>query len=113
IREFGNIKPSLRGREPVELSDKREPLVDVFDEKDTVRVIAELPGVEKEDINLAVEGKTLTVSVDAARKYYKKVDLPAEVDAEGTQASYKNGILEVILKKPKAEERRGKKIDIE
>ncbi|MFQ6134989.1 MAG: archaeal heat shock protein Hsp20 [Nitrososphaerales archaeon] len=113
IREFGNIKPSLRGREPVELSDKREPLVDVFDEKDTVRVIAELPGVEKKDINLAVEGKTLTISVDAPRKYYKKVDLPAEVDTEGTKASYKNGILEVTLKKPKAEEHRGKKIDIE
>ncbi len=113
IREFGNIKPSLRGKEPVELSEKREPLVDVLDEKDTVKVLAELPGVEKTDINLGIEGKALTISVDAPRKYFKKVDLPVEVDVEGTQARYKNGILEVTLKKPKAKERRGKKIDIE
>ncbi len=113
VREFGNIKPSTRGREQVELSEKREPLVDVFDDEKTVRVIAELPGVEKKDINLDAADKKLTISVDTGRKYYKTVDLPTEVDADSAQASYRNGILEVTLTKPKAEEHRGKKIDIE
>jgi HSP20 family protein len=113
IREFGNIKPSSHGREPVELSEKREPLVDVLDEKDHIRVISELPGVVKKEINLAIEGKNLTISVDAARKYYKTVELPTEVDADTTKATYTNGILEIILKKPKIKERQGKKIDVE
>jgi HSP20 family protein len=113
IREFGNIKPSGRGREPVELSDKREPLVDVIDEKTQVRVIAELPGVEKKNIALDLDGKLLTISVETPRKYYKKVELPSEVDAESVKASYKNGILEITIKKPKPEERRGRTIDIE
>lgn len=113
VREFGNIKPSGRGRKPVELSDRREPLVDVLDEKDEVRIIAELPGVEKENINLSVEGRSLTISVEEPRKYYKAVDLPTDVEAESIKASYKNGILEVSIKKPKPEKRRGRKIDIE
>lgn len=113
IREFGNIKPSPRGREPLELSDKREPLVDLFDEKNSVRIIAEIPGIEKEDINLDLEGRTLLVSVDAARKYYKKIELPADVDEKEIKANYKNGILEVTLKKTKPEEPRGRKINIE
>ncbi len=113
IREFGNIKPTIRGKEPVELSDKREPLIDILDEKDIVRVIAELPGVEKEDINLAIEGKKLSISVDAARKYFRTVEIPSAVDVESIKAIYKNGILEVTLKKPKTTLPKGKKINIE
>jgi len=113
IREFGNIKPSSRGRRPVELSEKREPLVDVFDEKDVIRVISEIPGVEKSDISLEIEGKKLQISVDAARKYQKTVDLPSEVDPDSTHAKYTNGILEVTMKKPQPEKNKGKKINIE
>jgi HSP20 family protein len=113
IREFGNIKPSSRGRRPVELSEKREPLVDVFDEKDVIRVISEIPGVEKSDISLEIEGKKLQISVDAARKYHKTVDLPSEVDPDSTRAKYTNGILEVTMKKPQPEKHKGKKINIE
>jgi HSP20 family protein len=113
VREFGNIKPTLRGREPVKLSEKREPLVDVFDEKDQVRIIAELPGVEKETINLNLENKSLVISVETPRKYYKKVDLPTEVEAESIKASYKNGILEISIKKTGSEKPSGQKIKIE
>ena len=113
VREFGNIKPSLRGREPIELSEKREPLVDVFDEKDQERIIAELPGVEKENINLNLEDKSLVISVEAPRKYYKKVELPTEVKADSIKASYKNGILDITIKKTGAEKPQGQKIKIE
>ncbi|MEM1977010.1 MAG: archaeal heat shock protein Hsp20 [Nitrososphaerota archaeon] len=99
IREFGNIRP---GREPemVEVSEAREPLVDVFEEEDVIKVIAEVPGVEKDDINLNATERRLIIKVDTPqRKYYKEVDLPAEVDPQSAKATYKNGVLEVVLKK--------------
>jgi len=99
IREFGNVRPGRRP-EIVSLSETREPLVDVFEEDDTVKVVAEVPGVEKKDINLNASENKLIISVDTPqRKYYKEVDLPAEVDPKSASASYKNGVLEVVLKK--------------
>lgn len=101
IREFGNIRPGL-GRRFLELRGEREPLVDVITEEDVIRVVAELPGVNKEDIQLNVADKLLTIKVDTPeRKYYKEIDLPEEVMTEDAKASYKNGVLEVILKKKK------------
>ena len=113
IREFGNIKPSLTGKNPLELSDKIEPLIDIFEEKDNVKVIAELPGIEKNDINLELEGRILIISVNSSRKYYKKIELPTEVDATQTRAIYKNGILEVTIKKVNLGESKGKRIKID
>ncbi|MEN3047720.1 MAG: archaeal heat shock protein Hsp20 [Candidatus Caldarchaeales archaeon] len=99
IREFGNVRPSRRGEPPM-LTVEREPLVDVLDEEDKVRVIAEVPGVNKEDINLNVTDTKLTIRVDTEkRRYFKEIDLPAEVDAENAKASYNNGVLEVTLPK--------------
>lgn len=113
IREFGNIKPSSHAKRPVELKEKREPLVDIFNEKDNIRVIAEIPGVEKSDINLEIKEENLQISVDSDRKYLKTVELPSEVDPETAQAKYKNGILEVTMKKLRIEKQKGKKINIE
>jgi len=101
IREFGNVRPRL-GRRPLELRSEREPLVDVIPEEDVIRVVAELPGVDKNDIQLNVTEKVLTIKVDTPeRKYYKEVELPEEVESEGARATYKNGVLEVVLKKKK------------
>lgn len=113
IREFGNVRPSLKGKPPVEVVEKREPLVDVIDEDGTVKVVAEVPGVTKDDIKLDATERTLTVSVEAERKYYKTVDLPAEIDPESAKATYKNGILEVTLTKSKPTRTQGKPIRIE
>lgn len=81
---------------------EREPIVDVFEEEDCLRVIAELPGVEENEINLKAEENTLTISTDtSARTYYKKVELPTSVKKEVFESSYRNGILEVKLRKMK------------
>ena len=93
------------GRPRISIREEREPLVDVMETDDEVKVIAELPGVEKKDIKLYGTEDTLTISVDTAeRKYYKKVELPSAVDAKSAKASYKNGVLEVRLKKKKEPE---------
>lgn len=106
IREFGNVKPSARfGRPRIDIKEKREPLVDVLTTNGEVKVVAELPGVEKKDIKLDGTESSLTISVDTPeRKYYKKVELPAKVDIKKTKASYKNGVLEVTLQKKKEPE---------
>lgn len=66
IREFGNLKRSLKLRPwepPFDLKEEKEPLVDVLEENKEIRVLAELPGVEKEDIKLHVtEGFLLLLS---------------------------------------------------
>lgn len=103
IREFGNIRP--RAGE-IKL-DKREPLVDVIDSKGEIRVIAEMPGVEKKDINVSVirGGRGLRIEAKTGdREYSTVVDLPAAVESKESRATYKNGVLEVILRKREAEE---------
>ncbi|MDW8021309.1 MAG: archaeal heat shock protein Hsp20 [Nitrososphaerota archaeon] len=112
VREFGNIRP---GRVPkiVEVSEAREPIVDVYEEEDSIKVVAEVPGVDRNDINLNASERRLIISVDTPqRKYYKEVDLPAEVDPQSAKATYKNGVLEVVLKKTGTESK-GVKIKIE
>jgi HSP20 family protein len=103
IREFGNLRPSTRARPwepPFNLREEREPLVDVLEGDREIRVVAELPGVEKEDIKLHATERTLTISVDTAkRKYHKELELPDKVDPSSARSSYKNGVLEVELKK--------------
>lgn len=103
VREFGNVKSERRlGMPKIDIKEKREPLVDIMQTNNEVKVVAELPGVEKKDIKLHGTETTLTISVDTAeRKYHKEVELPAKVETKETKASYKNGVLEVTLPKKK------------
>jgi len=104
IEEFGNIR-RRRGTKPsiTEISEEREPLVDVLDEDDKVRIIAEMPGVEKERIKLRVQDRKLIIKAsNGHRKYYKEVDLPAEVDIKKAKATYRNGVLEIEIPKVKS-----------
>jgi HSP20 family protein len=111
VREFGNVQQSRRG--PM-IKEEREPLVDVVSTDDEVKVVAELPGVEKKDIKLHALDDVLTISVDTTdRKYYKEIKLPAEVDPRGSKSSYKNGVLEVTLQKIRKRKTRGEPIKVE
>ncbi len=115
VREFGNVKPETRiGSPHIDVKEKREPLVDVMTTNGEVKVIVELPGVEKKDIKLHGTENSLTISVDTPqRKYYKEVELPAKVDPKEAESSYKNGVLEVALQKRKEEKPKGEPIKIE
>lgn len=102
IREFGNVQP---GRFGPEVKEEREPLVDVISTDGEVKVVVELPGVEKKDIKLHGTEESLTISVDTEeRKYFKEVKLPAKVRPKEAKSIYKNGVLEVTL--PKSEEKK-------
>ncbi|MCD6248535.1 MAG: Hsp20/alpha crystallin family protein [Hadesarchaea archaeon] len=109
VRTFGNVKPGLMYPKPTE---HREPLVDVIPGPQVIRVIAELPGVNKEDIDLRVTEDKVSILVDTPdRKYSKEVELPAKVDPKSADASYTNGVLEVVLRKIE-KERPGEKVNI-
>jgi HSP20 family protein len=97
VREFGNVKPSLKGPQ---VKEEREPLVDIVETDGEVQVVAELPGVEKKDIKLTSTEEELTISVDAPEhKYFKKIVFPAKVRVKEAKTQYKNGVLEVTLPK--------------
>jgi HSP20 family protein len=120
IREFGNVKPSTKPsplgfrRPSLEIKEERDPLVDVIPEDGKIRVVAEVPGVERSDIKLNCSEKALTIAVDAEeRKYHKEIDLPAEVDPTATKATYKNGVLEIILTKVTEKKPTGESIRID
>ena len=112
INEFGNIKKGLKG--PPEVKEEREPLVDVVESDGEIRVVVELPGVEKSDIKLHGTEDSLEISVDTPQnKYYKEVELPAKVKVKEAKSTYKNGVLEVVIPKIDAAEKpKGEKIDI-
>jgi len=109
LEEFGNVPRHGEDQIPGE----REPLVDVIDGKEEITVIAELPGVDRKCIDLKADEASLTISVhDHARRYHKELGLPAEVDPDSIQAQYKNGILEVKLKRLRKKGETKKKIRV-
>jgi len=114
IQEFGN-KPSKTPKgEPI-ISEEREPLTDIIEGDENVAVTLELPGVEKNDIDLNVTENTLEITVDKPkRKFHKIVDLPCNVQSKTTKATYKNGILDVVIqRKEKKKGGTGYKVNIE
>jgi HSP20 family molecular chaperone IbpA len=88
-RRFG--KESLR--EP-------KPLIDIFQEESWVTIIAEIAGFNKETLKIDVKDQKLTLSAKAKeRKYYKSLNLPKVVIPNVIHTRYKNGVLEIKLKK--------------
>jgi HSP20 family molecular chaperone IbpA len=76
-----------------------EPLVDVLQEKDEVVVIAEVAGFKRENLKIQVN-QHLVLSAEALdRKYYKSLNLPIGVIPDKIHTAYKNGVLEIRLKK--------------
>ncbi|MFQ5758460.1 MAG: Hsp20/alpha crystallin family protein [Candidatus Bathyarchaeia archaeon] len=94
------------------LDKTREPLTDIFEDKEHVKLYVELPGVEKDDIQLNI---TDTQAEIKAKNFYKTIALPiSNVELEKATANYKNGVLEVIIPKKKTvSEEKKKTIKIE
>ena len=112
IREFGNVKPSLRGPQ---VKEEREPLVDIVETDGEVQVVAELPGVDKKDIKLTATEDELTISVEnPEHKYFKQVALPVKVRVREARTQYKNGVLEVAFPKAVQDKRdKGEPLKVE
>jgi len=117
IEEFGNTKPPRRlegvEKEQYEVAE-REPLTDVIESDDSISITLEIPGVNKDEIELRVEEDKVSINVDTPeRKYFKELPLKVKVDPKTSKATYKNGVLDIILKKLQAKEKKGKKVKID
>jgi len=95
------------------------PSLDVFETEKEISIQVELPGMEEKDIDISVHNNVLTVSgkkeneeIEKGKSFYRRersfgsfrrsVELPEEVDEDKIEATYKNGILNVVVEKPKA-----------
>ncbi len=111
VKEYGNVKP-----ESLPASNTREPIVDtIFDEKEKlVKLVAEIPGVEKSDVKVLVQDKLVNISAEHdEKKYHVNVPIQYKVDENSAKASYKNGILELVFKLAKEEKPKGKTVEVE
>lgn len=100
VRKFGNIDafPNLLGG-GMAVKGEREPLVDVIKGEGEIRVVAEVPGVAKEELKVTADENTVTIeSVSGEQRYHKRIDLPETIDPKTAKSTYKNGILEVSFK---------------
>src|ERR687891_2524408 len=78
VREFGNIKPSrgFGGMARPEISGELEPLVDITTTDNEVKVVIEMPGINKNNIRINAYDQTLEVkSDDPKRKYHKTIEV--------------------------------------
>ncbi len=109
------------------LSGNWVPAVDISETKDAYIIKGELPGVEKEDVDISIDDNLL--SIRGEKKYEKSVDedqsyrtecvygsfersftLPKQVDINNVDAVFKNGVLKLTM--PKAEEAKPKQIQV-
>ncbi|MCC6046298.1 MAG: Hsp20/alpha crystallin family protein [Ignisphaera sp.] len=113
VYEFGNVKRSMRGRPRIVVSEEREPLVDIYEDEDKIRVVLEMPGVDENKIKVeAVDERHIVVEgSNHDRKYRKEIELPTDANVDAAEAVYKNGVLEIKLPKKK-EGKKGKLIKI-
>jgi len=103
------------------------PPINIYDDGESYIARAEMPGVQPEDIDVSVTGKTLTLRgertigpIDERATYHRRerrtgefrraFDLPEMVDNEKVQAQYANGVLEILL--PRAEQVKERKIQV-
>lgn len=133
FRELGGRGPRRRllgrGEKGLATLGAREPFTDIMETEGSVIVTAELPGVKKENININATEEGIEISAEVKTeakveekgfyrrersydRYYRSYSLPARVKPNEARATYKNGVLEVVLPKAEAGEK-GRSIKID
>ena len=126
LRPFDWEWPSWAGK--MAPFEGKSPSVDVIDRDDEVVVKAELPGVDKKDLDISVSNNTVTIKGSTSHEekeekgdyyrcemsrgsYSRTLALPAEVDEDKAKAQFKDGILTLSLPKVKKARRRSVKVE--
>jgi HSP20 family protein len=98
VEPFGNVHPRTSGKRFDE--DVREPLIDIHEEKDHLLVLAELPGVDKDNVTLELAEDRLDLSAQRGKiSYRKEIALPQRFSEQDMHWDCKNGILQIRLKR--------------
>jgi HSP20 family protein len=117
FEHFGNV--GTKGNEvnvKQQEHNVREPFTSsIIDEKNNeLNITAEMPGVQKEDIEVnATESEVVIKTEREGRRYHKSMNTPCIVDPDSAKAKYNNGILEVTLKLKEHARPKGKSVIIE
>jgi HSP20 family protein len=97
------------------------PKLDISEGRKNIIVKAEIPGIEAKDLDITIDGRRLNIrgekkqeQTEEEETYYRiersygyfnrTIELPAEADPDKVDASYKNGILKIKLRKTKSSE---------
>ncbi len=101
FREIERLMSDVMGEAgTVDVDPGSDTHVDVHEYDDRITVIADMPGVEKSDIDVTCDGRTLSIrAVGGSASYAERVQLPAPVDEQSASATYNNGVLEVRLER--------------
>ena len=85
------------------------------DEKEKlVKLVAEIPGVEKSDVKITVQDKSVNLSAEhGEKKYHVNVPIQHRIDENSAKATYKNGILELVFKLAQDEKPKGRTVEVE
>ncbi|MEO0072884.1 MAG: Hsp20/alpha crystallin family protein [candidate division WOR-3 bacterium] len=125
---FGFTRPQ-RGLRSM-LSRSFTPAVDVIDKKDKIVIKAEVPGVDKKDMSISITDDEVTIKGEIKREeevnekdYYRcervygsfsrTIPIPTTIDKSQAKATYKDGILEIVLPKAESEKPKELKLEIE
>lgn len=113
IREFGNFtkkSPTKHNTAP----DEQDPPTDIIEGDENISVTVEIPGTKKQDIELKATENALEINISSPRyNYHKRIALPCSVKEQSTKATYKNGVLDVVITRKKKKNDGGRKVNID
>ena len=133
LRRLNNVLDEAFGTWPFQqdesgaITSAWHPAVDVLEDRDAVKIVAELPGVKPEDVKLSLENSLLTIRGEKKQEAEERTErghryersygsfertfmLPSTVDADKISAEYRNGVLTIAV--PKAERARPREIPV-
>lgn len=109
FEDWGEIEPyeynfplekSAGKRRKIEVSEgKPRTLIDVFEIGDEIHVVADLNGTKEDEVELYLSDRELEIRTINELNLYEKIELPVKVDIKSMKQSFKNGVLEVTLKR--------------
>jgi len=121
-RTFNQLFSEARTELPV-LSRERIPLMDIYETPEEVVVIADMPGINKENIEVKITEKNITINAETKKEeeieeegyyirergkldLYRRLPLPKQVKADQAKATYSNGTLKITLPKLETEKKK-------
>lgn len=109
-KEFGNLPREYSEMPSIEY---REPITDIQKRESETDITMEIPGVSKEDIIIETKDDLLVIKVEKqGRKYFKEIEMDGEIAPENISATYSNGVLDMVIKRPPAKEKPGRRIPV-
>jgi HSP20 family protein len=128
--EMPSQRWGLSASRGLDLFQHHWPMVDISETGDEIQITAELPGVNKEELELSLSGDQLSIRGEKKKQqeksgqdfyhleryygsFHRNIPLPCEVESDKVDASFRDGILTVVLKKTKAAQERSKRIKVQ